>query len=299
MFVSYKNGNYIVALNLKDGTKIRYNNKDNFKPSRPESIDVKISNQCRHNCPFCHENSNENGKVASLHNMINFVKSLPPYIEIAVGGGNLMESFCHTKLFLNMLKEAKAVPSITVRQDDFMEYLDMLDEWKEDGLIYGIGVSLIDSSDNSFIKAVQERPYVIIHVIAGLLNTAQYVNLINKDLKLLILGYKTVRKGLAYFFNNDCFIKERINWLKTQYPYFKEDFAAVCFDNLALEQLEILNKISKEEKDLYFMGEDGTTTFYVDLVEGQFAQSSTSLNRIDIQNMDVQEMFDTIYNLNI
>ena len=55
--LKYINGNYNVTLSLKDGTKIRETEEDEFIPSRPESIDIKITNKCDIGCPFCHENS--------------------------------------------------------------------------------------------------------------------------------------------------------------------------------------------------------------------------------------------------
>lgn len=49
----YKNGNYTVHINLNNGTKIRENDLDSLIPSRPESIDCKITNQCDMGCPYC------------------------------------------------------------------------------------------------------------------------------------------------------------------------------------------------------------------------------------------------------
>lgn len=52
-WVSYKNGNYIVALDTVHGTKIRYNDLAFFKADRPENMDIKITNSCNMGCPFC------------------------------------------------------------------------------------------------------------------------------------------------------------------------------------------------------------------------------------------------------
>lgn len=46
----YKNGNYTVKFNLKDGTKIRENDLDFFDAEFPESMDLKITNRCSNNC---------------------------------------------------------------------------------------------------------------------------------------------------------------------------------------------------------------------------------------------------------
>ena len=52
-WVSYKNGNYTVSINIIDGTKIRQNNLDYFEPDTIESCDIKITNKCDRNCKFC------------------------------------------------------------------------------------------------------------------------------------------------------------------------------------------------------------------------------------------------------
>lgn len=304
MFVTYQNGNYRVLLNLTDGTKIRYNNEDNLKPTRPESIDVKITNQCSHSCPFCHENSLPHGKKASYEAIDAFVKTLPPYIEIAVGGGNLMEDPGHTLYFLQELKKVHAIPSITVRQDDFINNIKLISFWKKQNLIYGIGVSLSDSSDPKLIPCLKSCPTAVLHVIAGIFTEEDYKNLKDNDLKILILGYKTIRRGKIYL--EECL--DDICWnqvfLSDYYDNFKKDFNTIAFDNLALEQLDIREKTSLAEWEKYYCGDDGQYTFYVDLVEEQYAKNSTSAIRCNITNIlgqkySVQEMYNIIRGVEI
>lgn len=52
-WVKYRNGNYDVILNTKNGTKIRKNDLDFFAPETAESIDLKITNSCDMGCAFC------------------------------------------------------------------------------------------------------------------------------------------------------------------------------------------------------------------------------------------------------
>ena len=52
-WVSYKNGNYMVHINLKNGTKVRENGVDFFKADTVESADIKITNFCDRGCSFC------------------------------------------------------------------------------------------------------------------------------------------------------------------------------------------------------------------------------------------------------
>lgn len=296
MIITYKNGNYRVMLNLEDGTKIRYNDENTLISSRPESIDVKISNQCEHNCIFCHENSNINGKLASIDAMKNFCNTLPPYCEIAVGGGNLMLSYNHTEVFLNMLKEVEAIPSITIRQDDFIKYKDKIQEWKNKELIYGIGVSLTDSADHKLYRILKEFPTAVVHVIAGILTEEDYEHLRGHHVKLLILGYKQIGRGKKYYHICKHRIRTNMIMLEGNFYRFNQDFDSVSFDNLALEQLYARHHVSKEVWEKSYFGEDGDYTFYIDLVKEQFAKSSTSLKRYDINDLSIQQMFERIKN---
>lgn len=294
MFVSYKNGNYQVLLNLKNGTKIRYNDEDEIIPNRPESIDVKITNQCLHNCVFCHENSNQFGKVASLEAMKNFAKSLPVYTEIAVGGGDLMLSPVHTEVFLKMLKEVKAIPSITIRQSDFIKHVSLIQEWKKNNLIYGIGISYDDYRNEELFFLLENFPTAVIHVIAGILTEHDYKTLRGHNLKMLILGYKIKGRGSDFWKQEADQISANIKDLAEHFDDFKNDFDTVAFDNLALKQLDVKNKMAQDNWEKYYCGDDGQYTFYVDLVEQQFSYSSTNPNRIDIGGRTVQEMFDVV-----
>ena len=296
MIVTYPNGNYKVIINLEDGTKIRYNEEDSLIPSRPESIDVKITNQCEHNCLFCHENSNINGKIATKEAMQKFCNTLPPHCEIAVGGGNLMLSYNHTQTFLEMLKKANAIPSITIRQDDFIKYQDIIQEWRENNLVYGIGVSLTNAADHTLYQTLKKFPTAVVHVIAGVLTKEDYEHLWGHHVKLLILGYKQIRRGEIYYNANKHRIRTNMMMLEGNFYRFNTDFESVSFDNLALEQLYVRHHVSKEVWDKGYFGEDGDYTFYVDLVEEQFAKSSTSLNRFNIDNLSIQDMFERINN---
>ncbi len=72
-------------------------------------------------------------------------------------------------------------------------------------------------------------------------------------------------------------------------------FKVVSFDNLAIEQLEVKNLLSKEEWDEFYAGDDGTHTYYIDMVERKFARSSTADfdKRYDLMD-SVDDMFQKI-----
>lgn len=294
VWVSYTNGNYDVLLNTINGTKIRYNDLDNLTPARPESIDVKISNDCEHNCAFCHEMSYSGGLLAWLENVELFAKSLPPYIEIALGGGNLMKNIEHTETCLKIFKQNKAIVSITIRQDDFVKNIDIIDKWLHQKLIYGIGISLLNATDNRFWNLYSHYKTAIIHTIAGLLTINDIYYLMQHHARILILGYKHIGRGIDYYDKNGLDIESNINYLREHINKIIKKTELCSFDNLALDQLNVQEQIPQDTWETYYMGDDGSTTFYIDLVAREFAESSSSTERYLIKDPNCMAMFNFI-----
>ena len=287
----YQNGNYTVTI-LRDGTKIRYNTLDFFAPEKPESMDVKITNCCDMGCPMCHEDSKPNGKHGDILN-VPFFDTLSPYTEIAIGGGNPLS---HPDLvpFLEQLKSKKLIPSMTVNQIHFMKNLDLIEELVNQKLIYGIGVSL-NSVNDEFIEAIQKFPNTVIHVINGIVHPVQLEELAHKGLKILILGYKEFRRGNAMYANMGGVIEEMKSNLYNILPTTINDnwFDVVSFDNLAIKQLNPKRLMSDEQWNQFYMGDDGSFTMYIDLVNQEFAKSSVSTDRYPI-TADIRDMFNKV-----
>ena len=84
-------------------------------------------------------------------------------------------------------------------------------------------------------------------------------------------------------------------WLYDNLADIINHFHVVSFDNLALEQLNVKRLLSKEQWDSFYMGDDGTYTFYIDLVNEMFGESSliTKDKMYPITN-NITEMFQTI-----
>ena len=297
-WVSYKNGNYIVALDTVHGTKIRYNDLDFFKADRPENMDICITRYCEYGCPYCHENATINGKHGDIMNS-KFIDTLPEWTEAAVGGGRVTS---HPDLvpFLRKLKERHIIANITVQQTEFMSHLSFLRELVNQKLIYGLGISLINPYEEGFIEAVKTFPNAVIHVINGVVTLAQLSALGCKDLKILILGYKEVRRGVAYKADVDHLVGLRKNRLYASLPFIAEHnwFKTISFDNLALEQLEPKRFLSDEFYATHNLGDDGlmgeqtSASYYVDLVENVFARNSCDVNhRYPLENHTATECY--------
>lgn len=295
-WVSYQNGNYTVSLDLTTGTKIRENNLDFFDAEFPESADVKVTNKCSNGCLFCHEGSTKDGKHSdALHSPV--WDSFHPYSEIALGGGNLME-YPDLVPLLERLKTLKLVPNITVHQTDFENSFDLIKSLSDKKLVYGVGVSL-NHATPEFIEKMKQIPNGVIHVINGIVNMIDLMDLANNNLKILILGYKTVRRGEKLYQSNVGYaIDKRKTLLYNKLEEILNDqwFDVVSFDNLAIKQLMPQRFVSREYWESCYMGEDYDTmtsaSMYIDLVENEFACNSCDVDhRFKIGDKTVTEMY--------
>lgn len=287
----YKNGNFVTLI-MSDGTKIRETKDDEFIPDHAENMDVKITNFCDIGCPMCHEGSTENGRFGDILNE-KFIDTLHPYQEIAIGGG---DATSHPDLvpFLEKLKDKKVIANITVNQIHFERKQELIKELVDKKLIYGLGISLVNPTEQ-FIKLVKQYQNAVIHVINGVLKPSDVKALENNNLKMLILGYKHLRRGNEYFDLCHKDIEDKQKWLYDNLSDIVEKFNVVSFDNLAIEQLDVRRLMSKEEWDEFYMGDDGVMTFYIDMVERKFARSSTVAfdKRYDLLD-SVDDMFKVI-----
>lgn len=291
-WVKYHNGNYDVYIDLDTGTKIRKNELDNLTPSHPESMDIKITNRCKHGCVMCHENSTKDGLHGDILNA-KFIETLLPYTELAIGGGNPLEH-PDLELFLRKCKLLKLIPSMTVHQDDFMNNLEFLRMLRDEELIWGIGVSVSYVTDE-LIEALHEFPNAVCHIIAGIATETVINKLANNNLKVLILGYKVFRRGEALYERDSTNIDFLIQYMYDVLPDMVNNgwFNTVSFDNLAIEQLKPSRLLTKEQYDEFYMGDDGSHTMYVDLVNNEFAVSSTATERFPVMD-NIKDMFDKV-----
>ena len=282
----YKNGNYKVVI-FDDGTKIRETKEDKFIASFPECMDIKITNYCERNCPYCHEASSTKGKHGDILN-VDFINTLKPYTELAIGGGNPLS---HPDLFefLKLLKEKKIIANMTVNQKDFEECVEDLYYLSKEKLIRGLGISLVNPTAK-FVDKIKDFPNAVIHVINGVVKLDDLKKLYNQDLKMLILGYKQFRRGNDYYSEE---VEKNKSLIYEHLKEITEHFKVVSFDNLALKQLEVKRLMTEEEWNEFYMGDDGSFTMYIDMVNKQFAKSSISTERYNLLS-NIEEMFQVV-----
>lgn len=276
MFVEYKNGNTTVKIDLENGTKIRETEDNEFCSDFAENIDVKITDKCvGTNCKMCFEGSGPNGKHGDILNA-KWVDTLHRHQEISIGGGNPLE---HPDLvyFLLKLADIGVITNITVHQKHFLEYYKIIKHLYDRRLIYGIGVSVHAPTDE-LLEKMKSIPSTVAHAIVGVTAPETYECLKGKGIKVLMLGYKVLGRGKTYSEDDThkMFIQYKTKWLRSHLPELMKSYALCCFDNLALEQLNVKELLSEEEWNKFYMGDEGSHTYYIDAVNETFSESSTA-----------------------
>lgn len=294
---TYQNGNVTVTINTKNGWKERFTEDDDFRPEFAECCDIHISDKCDNECPYCYAGCGRSGSHGRLLGW-KFMGDLHPWTEMAINIQNPPP--LELPEFLHRMKRKHVIVNATVNQNHFMrdDFYRLIKSFQSAGLLHGIGISMTDPTD-AFIARVKETPNSIIHVINGIITVDELEKLSHKNLNVLILGYKTLGRGFDYFST------ETISNAGSLYSHLGEIiqegwFSHLCFDNLALKQLHPRRFLSDEDWDLSYQGDDGTSTFFINLVDGTFGKNSltSKKERFPIGNKSIDEMFKVIQIMN-
>ena len=295
---TYKNGNTWTTI-YEDGTKEHFTLDDEFEFAFSESCDVQISQCCDNGCEWCYYGCSPTGKHGKMTGW-KFYDSMRPYTEIAIN----IQYPIHPMLisFLNDMKERNIIVNATINQNHFMSDSYTYPGTNERliyglvkrGLVKGIGISLTDPRQDRFIEAVKLYPNAVIHVIAGITPWEDIQYLMGRGLKLLVLGYKKTGRGKKYYDGLFIPIITQMKYLEGGLDEVINGFKVVSFDNLAIEQLHIKDRLSEKEWENFYGGDDGTVTFFIDLVKGVFARSSLSQITYPIGDKTMDEMFEVI-----
>ena len=307
LIASYVNGNYSVEL-YDDGTKIRYADVDEFKPEFPENIDVCITKRCDGGCPYCYEGCTPNESHGSLLDgngeLDEWLQQVKPGTELAFNGNDLTHP--HLERALILLKEQGVIVNITANQKHFEKNVTKLLTWQNNHLINGLGISIVNASDDVFYDLVKPFKNVVFHTIAGILSVDDIINLQCVSPRILILGYKNIGRGSDYSTKHAKDIEKNIKDIKVNLKLFAKNqyFPVIAFDNLAIEQLgikDLLFKNKEDEWNKFYMGDDGCFTFYIDAVNYTYSKNSCSSpeERFSMNGKTLDEMFKHIRDLHL
>lgn len=289
---SYVNGNTVVFM-YDDGTKERYvRDGETPAPEFPESIDLCITHQCDMGCPMCYVDAKHDGAHGDLS--LPLLDTLQPYTELAIGGGNPLQ---HPDLieFLFRMREKRVICNMTVNWEHFYWNHNLLKRLTEERLIYGLGISVpCELPDYDFMNEFKDFPNAVIHTIAGVTPYDTYRALMDRDLNLLILGYKLKGRGVEYYEDMDNRVVPCFEQLAENLMSFRHHFRGVAFDNLAVRQFDLKHRLLPDEVKNFYMGDDGEFTMYIDLVDKMYAKSSACHGLHVINDDNVAALFQNL-----
>lgn len=292
----YKNGDTYGIL-FSDGTRILDNRSDEpFDLEWPVSIDLNISNYCEKGCSFCYQNCTRKGKSADLNKI---KKLLHPFMEVAINI-NMGYDINNKEFtdFLGYCRDNNIVVNATINQEDlFSTYplvgynttlrkIDDCVRLQSSGLLNGLGVSF--TNIKTIDKISEPLKNIVIHVIAGIIDTKDLDILVKKGYNILILGYKQKGRAEHNELPDMTSLKE---WLKDN---LGKNESALCFDNLAIKQLGIKELITQQQWEDFYQGDEGTISMYVNGVDMTFACNSFTKDNHNIGDYNIQEMFDIV-----
>lgn len=311
---TYKNGNYLVSLDTKNstqyGTKLYtcLRKNEEFLPEFPDSLDIKLTNQCYSGCLFCHESSSPDGLHGNLEELKTVLSFLPNNIpiELTFGGGNIcLINPKELENFFQFIKNRGYQIGVTINSDSLYAFNSLPTTILSyiDNLGISIDISKYCEFDKSYFQNIQcfledsSRNFfgnqdIVIHSILGLFTSEELSTFLStfrssylsNEKKLLILGYKYVGRGEDYFNkpkDNRSFeqIRKYLVNKVINYNSVVEKLGffgwSIGFDNLAIEQLRLKDALTSEQWDKFYMGQDFSHSMYIDAVSKTFSPSST------------------------
>lgn len=271
---------------IKSINKIQYSgNVYNFAVK--DNNDYYANNILVHNC---YEGCTANGKHGDLFKF-PFINTLHAYTELALNGNDLDHP--DIEKFLEFLKEKKVFANITVNQNQFFANYDRIKDWQEKKMVYGIGVSLQNATDE-LIEKMNSIPNTVLHTIVGILSEDDIMKLKDHNIKILLLGYKQLQRGVNYLNSHNDEVNKNKQYVYDTLSDITNWFKVVSFDNLAIEQLDVKRIVPENEWEEFYMGDDGGYTFYIDMVKGEFSKNSIAQDRYPIGEKTIDEMFQFI-----
>lgn len=282
----YINGNNSVTI-YEDGTKVRKCIDVVSVFDFPECIDLTISTRCHNFCRYCYLGCTPRGIDADLTKFDALFDSIHPYTEIAI---NYNHNFKDEQLtaFLSRCTQRQLICNLTVNQNTFISNFNQIKLWNDARLVRAVGISVTDPNEQ-LLSFADKIDNTVFHTIVGVTDPADYYRLFDRNLKLLILGFKSIQRGQQYQQTSRTFEYNK-QWLYRNVDQFAAHFDVVGFDNLAVEQLN--GRRLTNAFDSLYLGDDGSHTMYIDLVHERYYRSSSSTDEIGrpLTN-NVNEMF--------
>lgn len=275
----YQNGNATVEI-YQDGTRIiEWDDNEELTLDFPLNIDIRLMTKCdfgfnpttgKSVCTFCHESARTDGEECDYLALIQVLKeaNLPAGIELAIGMNDLTVGLIQ---FLFTCKNNGWIVNGTINQGALAKKSNqaILQRLISSYLLKGVGISFRPRMPK-MPKWLLDYDNTVVHTIAGIDDFEEVKKLADQGVKkILVLGEKN------FGFNRgkvDLTSQSHVTW-RTRIMELTEVFDVVSFDNLALYQLQIKDKLKPEHWKEFYQGEH---SFYINAVDKYFAPSSRS-----------------------
>jgi len=290
--------NYWTIFNRDNGLKIQLAfDKENktFIPDTPELVDIKITNFCTKDCPFCYQDSHGEGQHANYFDVTSVLHSLNKLevFEVAIGGGEPTEhpKFKHILQYINQC--TNITPNFSTAS---LEWLDKDPEILD--LIGSFGFSCTSLEElekfNKYVEKYNLYAKAVLHIPLGTVDKETLLNLLKERevYRVLLLGYKNVGRG------NNFKYKEYDWWIDVvlESKIFQIGVDAVLVNQYSKQLERISDKI-------YFVDGEGTRSMYIDAVEMTMSPSSYDIkdsspfpSKSENRPLEIKEIFHKFQN---
>lgn len=217
-----KNGNYYLNIG-HTASGMRYSQRlvpedmdaSDIIPEFPELVDLKITNACSAGCAWCYQDSRH--EVRDARTNLDFAKSLidqlPSYVELAIGGGDVME--LDDEYLSELFDMSARFPSrnFTINIKSITMIVNAVNHPNEHKLkacfdhASAIGISVNNHVEvNNMItfakKLNLDISKVCFHIIPDIMRFEEVektlITIKNAGLGCLLLGYKSFGRGITY-----------------------------------------------------------------------------------------------------
>lgn len=284
---SYRNGNSTVFI-YDDGTRRRETDGDEFIPSFADNIYIKITEKGDGKSGFFEtKEDGESAKLmAGIYPLEAFIEKLRPRTELNIEDELVL--YPDILELLVYLRKRSVTAHITVSQEGFLRNYHRLMGWSERHLINDINIIVSDTEDELFLEKVRHFTNIVLCVVNGVFDGTDLDNLVDKKLKLKILGYQDQYKTIKDFGENvDQEIQWNKDWLKNNLTdELLGRFKTVLFDSSAAEQLDIKNTLALEEGKWqeFYIPSSNRFSFYIDAVNRVFSKNKFSKNKHSMED---------------
>lgn len=243
----------------------------NNKPFAPELVDLKITDYCGFGCAFCYQGSTKTGKHATLDSILNAVDDCVDnqVFEIAIGGG---EPTQHPKFeeILKYCRNEKIQANFTTKNGKFLvKKPEILEN-------HSVAFSITTAHDLKVYEVLGEfaMKQFTPQIVAGTVSSYEYEKIVDycgkHNLRPMLLGYKETGRGKEF----------KIHGVDTW-----KDADALQYALRELKQVGVdtamVKSCSKEIgsicNNLFYFGNEGVVSCYIDAVTGMIGSSSYHL----------------------